>query len=118
MASLLLKNFRADGGLDCDFPLERAEFTRLVSEARQAWLAHGRVSYGPQSQSEATSSCQIRRSRYFVRDFAAGDTIDATAVRAIRPGHGLPPGEIDRLIGRRVSQAVVRGTPVSWELVR
>lgn len=117
LALSLLINFRTDGSVTSAFSLKPAELAMLVSETRQAWLAHGRVSYGPQSKSEA-ASVQFRRSLYFVCDLAAGDTIDATAVRAIRPGHGLPPGEIDRLIGRRVSQAVVRGTPVSWELVR
>jgi N-acetylneuraminate synthase len=119
-ATVIEKHFtlaRADGGVDSAFSLEPAELATLVSETRQAWLAHGRVSYGPQSKSEA-ASVQFRRSLYFVRDLAAGDTIDATAVRAIRPGHGLPPGEIEQVIGRRVSQAVVRGTPVSWELVQ
>ena len=116
MASLLLKNLRADGGVDSGFSLEPAELTTLASETRQAWLAHGRVSYGPQSKSEA-ASVQFRRSLYFVRDLAAGDVIDATAVRAIRPGHGLPPGQIDRVIGRRVAQAAARGTPVSWDII-
>jgi N-acetylneuraminate synthase len=117
MASLLLKNLRADGGVDSAFSLEPAGFTTRVSETRQAWLAHGRVSYGPQSKSEA-ASVQFRRSLYFVRDLEPGDVIDAAAVRAIRPGHGLPPGQIERVIGRRLSQAFVRGTPVSWDVVR
>ena len=119
-ATVIEKHFtlaRADGGVDSAFSLEPAELATLVSETRQAWLAHGRVSYGLQSKSEA-ASVQFRRSLYFVRDLAAGDVIDMTTVRAIRPGHGLPPGEIDRVIGRRVSEAVIRGTPVSWELVR
>lgn len=119
-ASVIEKHFtlaRADGGVDSAFSLEPAELATLVSETHQAWLAHGRVSYGPQSKSEA-ASVQFRRSLYFVRDLSAGDVIDAAAVRAIRPGHGLPPGEIDQVIGRKVSHAVVRGTPVSWELIR
>jgi N-acetylneuraminate synthase len=119
-ATVIEKHFtlsRADGGVDSAFSLEPAELATLVSETRQAWLAHGRVSYGAQSESEAASA-QFRRSLYFVRNVAAGDVIDVTAVRTIRPGHGLPPVEIDRVIGRRVSQAVVRGTPVSWELLR
>jgi len=118
-ATVIEKHFtlaRADGGVDSAFSLEPAELTTLVSETRQAWLAHGRVSYGPQSSSEA-ASVQFRRSLYFVRDLAAGEVIDQTAVRAIRPGHGLPPGEIDRIVGARVSRKVCRGTPVSWSVL-
>ena len=118
-ATVIEKHFtlsRAEGGVDSAFSLEPAELRSLVAETRAAWLAHGRVSYGPQSKSEV-ASVQFRRSLYFVRDLAAGDVIDATAVRAIRPGHGLPPGQIDQVIGRRVAQAAARGTPVSWDII-
>lgn len=119
-ATVIEKHFtlsRADGGVDSAFSLEPAELATLVSETRQAWLSRGQVSYGPQSESER-SSVEFRRSLYFVRDLVAGDVVDSTAVRAIRPGHGLPPGEIDRVIGARVVRSVSRGTPVSWDLVR
>jgi pseudaminic acid synthase len=118
-ATVIEKHFtlaRADGGVDSAFSLEPSELATLVSETRQAWEAKGRVAYGPQSDSEK-ASVQFRRSLYFVRDLAAGDIIDKTAVRAIRPGHGLSPGEIDRVIGARVVRNVARGTPVSWHCI-
>ena len=118
-ATVIEKHFtlaRADGGVDSDFSLEPAELATLVSETRQAWAAKGRVAYGPQSESEK-ASVQFRRSLYFVRDLAAGDIIDETAVRALRPGHGLSPGEIDLVIGARVVRNVARGTPVSWHCI-
>jgi len=119
-ATVIEKHFtlaRADGGVDSAFSLEPAELATLVSETRQAWLAHGRVSYGPQSKSEA-ASVQFRRSLYFVRDLAAGDVIDATAVRAIRPGHGLKCEELPRVIGRQLLADVKAGTPVSWPVIK
>ncbi len=118
-ATVIEKHFtlvRADGGVDSAFSLEPAELATLVSETRQAWAAKGSVAYGPQSESEK-ASVQFRRSLYFVRDLAAGDVIDETAVRAIRPGHGLSPGEIDRVIGARVVRNVARGTPVLWHCI-
>jgi sialic acid synthase SpsE len=30
---------------------------------------------------------------------------------------GLPPKDIDRIIGRKVSQDVKRGTPITWSIV-
>jgi len=119
-ATVIEKHFtlaRADGGVDSAFSLEPAELATLVTETRQAWLAHGRVSYGPQSKSEA-ASVQFRRSLYFVRDLAAGDVIDATAVRAIRPGHGLKCEELPRVIGRQLLADVKAGTPVSWPVIK
>jgi N-acetylneuraminate synthase len=119
-ATVIEKHFtlaRSDGGVDSAFSLEPAELAALVSETRQAWLAKGVVAYGPQSESER-ASVEFRRSLYFVRDLAAGDVIDGAAVRALRPGQGLPPGEIDHVIGRCVLHNVSRGTPVAWSVLR
>jgi sialic acid synthase SpsE len=38
-------------------------------------------------------------------------------LRAIRPGYGLPPKFIDQLMGKRVTKAVKRGTPMTWDLI-
>jgi sialic acid synthase SpsE len=38
-------------------------------------------------------------------------------LRAIRPGHGLPPRFYDEVLGKPVAKAVKRGTPLSWDLV-
>ena len=119
-ATVIEKHFtlaRADGGVDGAFSLEPSELASLVSETRQAWLALGEIAYGPQSEAER-ASVQFRRSLYFVRDLVAGDVIDQAAVRAIRPGYGLPPGAIDRVIGSRVARNVSRGTPVTPDLLQ
>ena len=58
-----------------------------------------------------------RRSLYIVADLEAGDVLTAENVRAIRPGHGLPPGDLERVLGRRVRRAVPRGTPLAWDLL-
>ncbi len=38
-------------------------------------------------------------------------------VRSVRPSGGLPPVEIDRVIGRTFGADAPLGTPVSWELL-
>ncbi|HCK93527.1 MAG TPA: pseudaminic acid synthase, partial [Gammaproteobacteria bacterium] len=61
---------------------------------------------------------QFRRSIYFVEDLAEGAEITKTAIRRIRPGYGLAPKYFDELIGRKVSKAVKRGEPVSWDVLK
>ena len=51
------------------------------------------------------------------RDLKAGEILDATSVRAIRPGLGLAPKFIDMVMGKAVKRDVKRGTPVSWDLL-
>ena len=112
-ASLIEKHFTLDrtgGGPDDSFSLEPAEFAALCKDAKTAWAALGRVDYGRKSSEQG--NVQFRRSLYFVKDLAAGETITADAVRSVRPGFGLPPKRLDEVIGRKVSRAVAANTAV------
>ena len=106
---------RADGGVDSAFSLEPEELAALVTESKRAVEAMGGISYGP-TEAER-KSLVYRRSLYIVRDLKAGDVLTADNVRAIRPGLGLPPGNLDRVLGRRINRDAPRGTPVSWDLL-
>ncbi|MFN4280632.1 pseudaminic acid synthase [Thermosynechococcus sp.] len=115
-ATVIEKHFtlsRADGGVDAAFSLEPHEMKLLVEETQRAYQALGKVHYGP-TESEK-KSLVYRRSLYFVKDMAAGEVITPECIRSIRPGYGLPPKYYDVLLGKRVNQAVERGTAVAWE---
>lgn len=117
-ATVIEKHFtlhRADGGVDSAFSLEPEELRSLVVETERAWQALGRVAYGATAAEE--KSKVFRRSLYVVRDLRAGDVIDETAVRAIRPGYGLPPKLLDVFLGKRVKRDIARGTPLSWDFI-
>jgi len=101
---------RAGGGPDDSFSLEPDDLAALCRETRTAWEALGRVDYGRKS-SEA-GNVQFRRSLYFVKDLAAGTVVGADAVRSVRPGYGLPPKELDRVLGAVLKRDVRANTPV------
>ncbi|MCS6791178.1 MAG: pseudaminic acid synthase [Oscillatoriaceae bacterium SKYG93] len=114
-ATVIEKHFtlsRAEGGVDAAFSLEPHEMKLLVEETQRAYQALGRVQYGPTEAEK--KSLVYRRSLYFVKDMAAGEIITPECMRSIRPGYGLPPKYYDVLLGKRVNQAIERGTPVSW----
>jgi pseudaminic acid synthase len=106
---------RADGGLDSAFSLEPDELRSLVRESERAWLAMGEVRFGPTQKEERARLS--RRSVYVAEDMEAGDVFTPTNIRRIRPGHGLPPKYYPTLLGRKVSRAVKKGTPVTWDLL-
>ena len=106
---------RADGGVDSAFSLEPDELAALVTETQRAVQAMGGVSYGP-TEAER-KSLVYRRSLYIVADLKAGDVLTRDNVRAIRPGLGLAPGNLDRVLGRRITRDARRGTPLSWDLL-
>jgi N-acetylneuraminate synthase len=107
---------RADGGVDSTFSLEPEELRSLMIETDRAWQSLGAVSYGATAQEK--NSLVFRRSLYVVKDLRAGELLDHENLRAIRPGHGLPPGHLDEFIGKQVTRDVKKGTPLSWDLVK
>jgi N-acetylneuraminate synthase len=118
-ATVIEKHFtldRADGGVDSVFSMEPREMAQLVEETERAWRALGEVSYGPTEAEKG--SLQFRRSLYVVQDLEAGDVLTRNNVRAIRPGLGIAPKFIDRVLGRTAALDIRRGTPLAWELVR
>ncbi len=117
-ASVVEKHFtlrRADGGVDSTFSLEPQEMQALVTETERAWQSLGRVSYGATDAERA--SLKFRRSLYVSRDMAAGEVFSADNVRAIRPGLGLAPKHLERVLGRTARHALKRGTALSWDLL-
>ncbi|MEC0234314.1 pseudaminic acid synthase [Paenibacillus kribbensis] len=117
-ATVIEKHFtlsRADGGVDSTFSLEPDEMKSLVIETERAWQSLGGISYGATDAEKA--SLQFRRSLYISEDMQAGDILTEDNVRAIRPGYGLPPKYIDQLLGKPVRKNVLRGTPISWDIL-
>mgnify|MGYP002713073184 FL=1 len=106
---------RQDKGPDSEFSLEPDELQLLCRSAKDAWLALGEAGYALKTAEQA--NLQYRRSIYVVRDMQAGEIISTENVRRIRPGYGLAPRYFDEVMGRRVRQAVSRGTPLSWDLL-
>lgn len=115
-ATVIEKHFtlsRSDGGADAAFSLEPDEFKRMADAARTAFDAIGEPRYGPISVEK--SSLQSRRSLYFNRDMPAGHAISAGDIVCVRPGFGLKPKLAEQLIGKKLTTAVQRGEPTSWE---
>jgi pseudaminic acid synthase len=117
-ACLIEKHFvlsRETPGPDSAFSLEPAEFAEMVRAVRAAEAALGTVHYGLSPAEE--KSRVFRRSLFAVADIAAGEPFTEQNVRSIRPGHGLPPKELPRLLGKRAARTIRRGEPLSWDCV-
>ena len=106
---------RRDGAVDSPFSIEPDEFARLVVESERAWRGLGEVLYGPEAQERG--SLLHRRTLYITEDLSEGDLLTPQNLRRIRPGGGLPCKHYESLLARPVLRDVVRGTPMSWELV-
>jgi pseudaminic acid synthase len=99
-------------GLDAAFSLPPETFRSLVLETKRAWESLGTITYGVTKGEKA--SHRYRPSLYFDADLPQGTVITAAHVRSVRPSGGLPPKEIDTIIGLPLTQEVKKGTPVQW----
>ena len=115
-ACVIEKHFtldRSGGGPDDSFSLEPTELAELCRGVRVAWGSLGKVNYG--LKSGEIGNAKFRRSLYFVQSLKAGDEVSSDSVRSVRPGYGLPPKMLDKIIGRRLVRDVRENTPVRME---
>ncbi|MDO6459536.1 pseudaminic acid synthase [Granulosicoccaceae sp. 1_MG-2023] len=102
---------RSDKGPDSAFSLEPHELAELCEQSRVAYAALGQAGY--ERREAEKGNLQFRRSLYFVKDLAAGETITAAHLRRIRPGLGMAPRHYDEVIGCQAARAIAAGTPVT-----
>lgn len=117
-ASIIEKHFtlnRDGGGPDDSFSLEPAELLALCRDSKNAWSALGEVNYGRKASEQ--SNVKFRRSLYFVKNHQQGDVIDKDSVKSVRPGYGLCPKHLSRIIGKKLNSAVEQNTPVTFEVI-
>ena len=104
---------RNGGGPDDSFSLEEPELKALCDGAKAAWQALGKVDYGRKSSEQG--NVKFRRSLYFVKDIKAGETITVDHVKSIRPGYGLAPKYLGKVIGKVAKVNILKGEPVTFE---
>jgi len=116
-AAIIEKHFTLDrkgGGPDDSFSMEPADLVHLVQSSARAHGSLGTVDYG--LKSSEIGNIKFRRSLYFVKDLREGEQITVDAVRSIRPGYGIAPKYLDSVVGSTVTQDVVFGTAVTFDL--
>lgn len=117
-AAIIEKHFtlaRADGGPDAAFSLEPHEFKALVDDCRNAHAALGGVTYDLEGSEKG--SIVFRRSLYAVAPIARGAAMTEKNVRSIRPGYGLAPKFLPRVLTMIAARDIEAGEPLSWDLL-
>lgn len=116
-ASIIEKHFTLDrkgGGPDDSFSLEPAELAALCKDSKTAWAALGQVDYGRKSSEQG--NVKFRRSLYFVKDLKAGEVITPDAVRSVRPGFGMAPKYLSKILGKEIKVSVSINSPVKQDV--
>lgn len=117
-AKIIEKHFilnRKLGGPDSAFSSEPREFAEMVQNVRAVEKALGKPSL--ELNGKAAESRHFCRSLFAVRDIPQGEVFTADNVRSIRPGSGLHPRYLEKILGKKSLRTVKRGTPFQWAFV-
>jgi pseudaminic acid synthase len=106
---------RNGGGPDDSFSLEEEGLKELCMGAKTAWQSLGKVDYGMKSSEQG--SVKFRRSIYAIKDIKKGEQLTKENVKSIRPGFGLAPKYLDRILSSKAMRDISRGTPISLDLI-
>jgi N-acetylneuraminate synthase len=104
---------RALPGPDHRASLEPMEFTAMVQGVREIESALGSGVKAP-TPSELPVRDLVRRSVALARPAADGEVLTRDHLTLLRPGSGIAPREMSRVIGRRAARALEPGTLLAW----
>lgn len=115
---IIEKHFILDkklGGPDASFSLDPAEFSMMVNSVREVEKALGKVSY--ELSDKVIKSREHSRSLFIVKDVKKGESLSDENVRSIRPGFGMHTKYLNEIQGKTFRKDLVKGTPMSWDLI-
>jgi sialic acid synthase SpsE len=70
------------------------------------------------TEAEIKNKTASRRALYARRPIAAGETIDADMLDALRPATGISPEFVGTVVGKQALMAIEAGAPVQWESIQ
>jgi pseudaminic acid synthase len=108
-AKVIEKHFilnRKLGGPDSSFSMEPNEFKKMVQAVRQVEESLGNITY---DVSEIDKN--RRRSLFVIKDIKSGEYITKENIRSIRPGYGLHPRHLNKIIGTKAKSNLRKGDP-------
>lgn len=105
-------------GPDHAFAIEPDELKALVKAVRdvEAALGTGRLE-GPSEAEKREMYTLARRSLIAATDIPAGTTITEEMLTVKRPGFGIPPKQIDIVVGRQAKVDITFDEVITWEMV-
>lgn len=112
-AKVIEKHFIIDksiGGADCEFSLDKDEFSKLVESIRETEKLMGVVDYSLNEKREKQR--RFARSLYISKDIKEGEIITLENIKSVRPGYGLHPKYLNDILGKKANKSYKLGDRV------
>ena len=115
-AKVIEKHFILDksiGGADADFSLDKREFSEMIQAVRDTEKLQGVVDY--EMDEKKKKGRRFSRSLYISKDIKKGDIFTNENIRSVRPGYGVHPKYINKILGQQASQNFELGDSLNLE---
>jgi N,N'-diacetyllegionaminate synthase len=116
-ATVIEKHFTVDRSLpgpDHAASVSPDELAALIAQVRAVEAALGSSEKRP-TAAELPIRALVRRSVTTQRPLKGGQVVAAADVCLLRPGDGIPPAEIDAVIGARAKRDIEPGVTLRWD---
>ena len=116
-AQVIEKHVKIDGieSADSEFSMTMDVFAKMVQDVRSAKVIMKGPDYNLSPKEK--SATVFRRSLFAVKDIPVGGVITTDNVRSIRPGYGVAPKYLKDMLGKKVTQPIRRGEPITEEII-
>lgn len=113
-ARIIEKHIMLEGSESADskFSLTHKQFQGMIVECDKAY----QTLLPPDPRIEEPSR-QFRRSLYAVQDIATGEHFTTYNVRSIRPGYGLDPDLLPKVLTKWATKPIIHGTAIKEDMV-
>lgn len=116
-APIIEKHFTLDNskiGLDNQMATEPNEMGQMVRACINVHKALGGIDR-VLSNSELIMKPKMRRSLVAKRDLKAGENIEIGMIEFKRPGHGIPPTQLEQILGKKINKNIDYGELIGFE---
>jgi N-acetylneuraminate synthase/N,N'-diacetyllegionaminate synthase len=120
-ARIIEKHFtlnRNMSGPDHLASLEPSELKQMIQSIRNIELALSGNSKKEPSLSEQKNIAIARKSIHLNVDLKKGAILQMNDLIILRPGDGISPQFIEKVIGKKVKTDLSKGTKLTWELIK
>lgn len=108
---------RAQSGPDHPFAMQPEEFAEYIATLRATPLGRPEApaEFVPPSARELRNRGEYLKSIIIRRDLPAGHRLTGDDVYLARPASGIPPGELENVLGRRLTRPVAAEEILQWD---
>jgi len=117
-AKVIEKHFIIDksiGGADCEFSMDKTEFTHMTKAIRDTEKLLGSINYDMDEKKQKNRN--YGRSLYVAQNIKKGELLTEENIRSVRPGYGLHPKYLTNLLGKTAKNDYIIGDRVTKEFL-